>query len=56
MRRNKTISIVFIIMEALITIGMIVQKNYYAATGWVFLMFTNIDILIENEKKSENKQ
>lgn len=40
----------FIAIEGLITIFLVIEGNYIGATGWGFLMLTNIDILIKNKK------
>lgn len=53
--KNKEMLMVYIFMELAITVGMLFQHNYYAATGWGFLMLTNIDTLIKKRKKDKNE-
>lgn len=54
MKKNKNMLMVYIAMETAITIMTIIQGNYIAATGWGFLMLTNVGILIETLEKEKN--
>lgn len=43
------------VIELLITIGMIIDHNLYAALGWGFLLITNIGVYTEYlESKKQN--
>jgi hypothetical protein len=44
---NKERLILYIVMEAIITGAMLYELNYWAASGWGFLMLTNIHLLLE---------
>lgn len=55
MRNSKSLPI-FIVIELIITIGLIVKENYFGAAGWGFLMLTNIDKLIYDKKNGNSKQ
>ena len=54
--KNSKLTPLFIAMELLITIGLLVQGNYLGATGWGFLMLTNINKLIEDKENGNTKQ
>lgn len=46
-----------IIIETLVTIGMLIEGNYWAASGWGFLMLTNVGTLLEDmSKENKNKE
>jgi len=55
MKRSKYTLILYIILELLITVGCLVNKNYIAAVGWGFLMLTNAGLLQEQIDKEEKK-
>ena len=55
MKNSKNL-IFFVVMELVITIGLIAQANYLGATGWGFLMLTNIDKLIQKKEDGNTEQ
>jgi hypothetical protein len=53
MIRSKIGLIVSISLEAIITALATIHGNYIAATGWGFLMLTNIGLLLDVIKKDK---
>ncbi len=47
-----------IAMEVFITVSMLCEGNYWAASGWGFLMFTNIGTLLDiiSQEKEAKEQ
>ena len=57
---NKKTQLIFrMIIEAILTIGLAIEGNFWAVAGWALLFLTNmgtlIDVIIEENKNQHPK-